>query len=82
MNLAGVRQLWNAVGVLRGQGTTSCPHPSSWELRDLGLGSAPALCARSGLKVPIVWWYSLCQGHETEAIPAVSRQRPLGLSLV
>lgn len=35
----------------------------------------------SGLKVPIVWWCSLCQGHETEAIPAVSRQSPLGLSL-
>lgn len=68
--------------MLWGQGTTSHPHLSSWELGDLGLGSAPALCARSGLKVPIVWWYSLCQGHETEAIPAVSRQRPLGLSLV
>lgn len=35
----------------------------------------------SGLKMPIVWWCSPCQGQETEAIPAVSRQHPLGLSL-
>lgn len=35
----------------------------------------------SGLKVPIVLWCSLCQGHETEAIPTVSRQHPLELSL-
>lgn len=35
----------------------------------------------SGLKVPIVLWCSLCQGHETEAIPADSRPHPLELSL-
>lgn len=35
----------------------------------------------SGLKVSIVWWCCPCQGHESEAIPAVSRRHPLELSL-
>lgn len=45
------------------------------------LGPDPDSVLEPGLKVPIVCWCSLCQDPETEAIPAVSRRYPLGLSL-
>ena len=51
------------------------------ELMGQSLGPAPDSVLEPGLKVPIVWWCSLCQDPETEAIPAVSRRHPLGLSL-
>lgn len=69
---------WGCCG---GRARPPAPSQLLGSLQAMALALPLLFVPESGLKVPIVLWCSLCQGHETEAIPADSRPHPLELSL-
>lgn len=65
--------------MLWGRVLPPAPISATGELTGHGLGPAPALCARGWPEGAHCLVVQPVSGHETETVPAVSRQHPLGL---